>query len=46
VYVLSNGRLIARGAPVEVTNNPVVIEAYLGSGTARRMREMAGAPGA
>jgi len=38
VWVLAQGRLIAQGSPLEVTSNEKVIEAYLGHGTAARLR--------
>jgi branched-chain amino acid transport system ATP-binding protein len=39
VYVLNQGRIIAAGAPREVSARADVVEAYLGPGAARRIAE-------
>ena len=46
VWVLAQGQLIAQGSPAQVTSDGAVIEAYLGHGTAAKLRQMASDSGA
>jgi branched-chain amino acid transport system ATP-binding protein len=41
VWVLAQGQLIAEGSPSDITSNEAVIEAYLGHGTAAKLRKAA-----
>jgi branched-chain amino acid transport system ATP-binding protein len=41
VWVLAQGQLIAQGSPSQITSNDAVIEAYLGHGTAAKLRKAA-----
>jgi branched-chain amino acid transport system ATP-binding protein len=43
VFVLAEGRIIAKGAPQVVVGNPRVVEAYLGHGAAARLSAAGGA---
>ncbi len=42
LHVLSQGKLIASGPPSKIAADPIVIEAYLGEGAAKRIAGMSG----
>jgi branched-chain amino acid transport system ATP-binding protein len=44
VFVLSEGRIIAEGAPQTIAADPHIVEAYLGRGAAARMTAAGNAP--
>jgi branched-chain amino acid transport system ATP-binding protein len=37
IHVINQGRIVARGTPAEIAVDPVVVEAYLGQGAAKRL---------
>jgi branched-chain amino acid transport system ATP-binding protein len=39
IVVLDEGRTLAEGSPAEVRLNPMVVEAYLGTGASRKVVE-------